>query len=68
MLLFFKISDKIRFYSKMILFSLIVSGVDIKINKYSLHKKLGLRCLLKINHCISQKPTLKSPLVDFKQG
>ena len=21
-----------------------------------------------INHCISQKPTLKCPLVDFKQG
>ena len=41
--------------------------------KYSFHKRLGLRlatnyswCLLN-NHFISQKPTLKSSLVDFKQ-
>ena len=44
------------------------------VNKYSFHKKLGLRLATnyivdayKINHFISQKPTLRSSLVDFKQ-
>ena len=40
--------------------------------KYSFHRKRGLRLAAiyayQINHCTFQKPTLKSPLVDFKPG